>query len=460
MHDPFLQAVDLAEAIRRRRVSPLEVIDATLERITRLNPELNAYLAVFDESARAAAARLMRRRGGAGALSGVPVSVKDLICTVDGLTTGGSRIFGDGVAARHDAPVIRRLRRAGAIVIGKTNLHEVALGVTTVNEHFGASRNPWNRATMAGGSSGGSAVAVAAGLGPLSVGTDTRGSIRIPAACCGITGLKPTYGLVPVDGVLPLSPTLDHVGPMARSAADCALMLGVMASGRDPLRYLRTARRPWAKPRVGVSEFLLRDLDGEVQPVVDQALKQLQRLGAQLRDVSHPAIEEAEQASVCITGPEAFAYHERALRETPEGFGPLVRSRLAAGGERRAVEYLRALEARQRVIAALAEVFGEVDVLVGATLPVTAPPIETLTLRLGGREATVVEAFTRFNSPFNMAGVPALSVPCGLTSRGMPVGLQIVAPRGADASALRLGMVWQRATDWHRVHPTDLDPGA
>jgi aspartyl-tRNA(Asn)/glutamyl-tRNA(Gln) amidotransferase subunit A len=450
--DPFITARELAAAIRNRRVSATEVAAAALERIARLNPSLNAYLTVFDEGARRAAARADRARGARGPLHGVPVSIKDLILTTDAPTTAGSRIYGAGQVADTDALLVQRLRRAGAIVLGKTNLHEVALGVTTVNEHFGPARNPWDTRRMAGGSSGGSAVALAAGLGPLSIGTDTRGSIRIPAACCGITGLKPTRGLVPLDGVLPLSPTLDHAGPMARTAADCALLLGVLTGG-DPLRFVRATHRAPRRLRLGISEFHLRDLDGEVQRVIEAALRRLGRIGGRLREVRAAGVAEAHAASVRISAPEAFAVHETFLRQRPEGYGPLVRKRLEAGREWSAVDYLHAMAERDRVTAAFGEAFREVDLLLGAVLPVPAPPLEATAVRVGGTESGIVDAFTRLNSPQNMAGVPALAVPCGFTVSGLPVGLQVIAPAGQDARALALGALWQRETDWHRRTP-------
>ncbi|HSA57842.1 MAG TPA: amidase [Gemmatimonadaceae bacterium] len=457
--DPFVTAHELARAIRRRRISAAEAVSETLERIARCNGLLNAYLAVFDAPARRAAARadrLLRSRGAggeAGPLHGVPVSVKDLIVTTEGPTTAGSRIFGDGLTAAKDAEVVRWLRRAGAIVIGKTNLHEVALGVTTVNEHFGPARNPWDARRMSGGSSGGSAAALAAGLGPLSVGTDTRGSIRIPAACCGVTGLKPTRGLVSLEGVVPLSPTLDHAGPMARTALDCALMLGVMAGGSDPLRYLRSAQRRASGLRIGVSEFHLRDLSREVQRVIEAALREVSREGGRLRSVRVAELDDAQAASVRITAPEAFAWHERHIRERPEAYGPRVLGRLAAGREWSAVDYLRAQESRTRVTGAFAETFRAVDLLVGAALPVPAPAIDETTVRAGGREEGIVDAFTRLNSPQNMAGVPALVMPAGFTPSGLPVGLQVIGPAGQDGRVLAFGAAWQRATDWHLRRP-------
>lgn len=452
-----MDAIHLARAIRSRRLSPVEVVDDTLARIERLNPRCNAFLATFPAAARRAARRaerLVRQRGAARPpLLGVPVSVKDLVLTTEGPTTAGSRIFGEGLPATRDATVVRRLRRAGAVVIGKANLHEVALGVTSANEHFGPVRNPWDPARVAGGSSGGSAAAVALDLGPLSVGTDTRGSIRIPAACCGITGLKPTFGLVPADGVIPLSPSLDHVGPMARSAAECALMLEAMAGTRFAGRFLPATRRGARGLRVGVSAFHLRDLDAAVQGPVDEAIRQLGKLGCRLREVRAPELDEAHHASIVISASEAVAYHDRFLQSTPDAYGQLVRKRLMEAYRWSALELLRAREAQRAVTQAFARLFADMDCLVGAVLPAVPPRIAETTVTVNGRAAGVVDAFTRLNAPQNMAGVPALSLPCGMADGGLPVGLQLVAAAGRDDLVLRLGAAFQRATDWHERRP-------
>ena len=448
----MLSAQELVSAIRHRRLSPVEVVDDFLARIARLNPRLNAYLAVFEEQAREAARRAERAvmaRRALGPLHGVPVSIKDLVLTVEGRTTAGSRIFGEGLPAGEDAPVVRRLRRAGAIVLGKTNLHEVALGVTSENEHFGPVRNPFDVERVAGGSSGGSAAAVAAGLGPLSVGTDTRGSIRIPSACCGITGLKPTRGLVSLEGIVPLSPTLDHAGPMARSAADCALMFGAMVAGRRAAPVRRSVRGL----RIGLSGYHLRDLDAPVQRAIERAIDELRRLGCRVRDVEMPGLEGVQEASVVITASEAVAYHDPYLRTEPGAYGPKVRERLEGGYQWRALDYLRARTVRERVGQAFEEVLGDVDCLVGATIPALPPRIGAAAVRINGRDAPTVDQFTRCNAPQNMAGVPALALPCGVASGGMPVGVQFIAARGNDALLLALGAAFQRATDWHLRAP-------
>jgi aspartyl-tRNA(Asn)/glutamyl-tRNA(Gln) amidotransferase subunit A len=436
----------MADLIRKRRISPVEVLEETLARIERLNPRFNAFLTVFGDQARQAARRaerlVMQRGRTLPPLFGVPVSVKDIVFTTEAPTTAGSKIFGTGLIAERDAAVVRRLRRAGAIIIGKTNLHEVALGVTSANEHFGPVRNPHDPDRVAGGSSGGSAVAVATGMGPLSVGSDTRGSIRIPAACCGVTGLKPTRGLVSTDGVVPLSPSLDHVGPIAQTAMECALMLEVMAGTRYEGKFVKAARRPAKGMRVGVSEFHLRDLDSAVQKPIDAAIRQLGKLGCRISDVRMPALDDAHVASIVISASEAVAYHDQFLKSKPEAYGPLVRQRLEAAYKWTALDLLRAQATLRAVTTAFAQLFGNVDCLVGGVLPASPPRIGETTVVINGTEVGVVDAFTRLNAPQNMAGIPALSVPCG-TADKLPVGLQIIGASGNDEAVLRLGTAFQ-----------------
>jgi aspartyl-tRNA(Asn)/glutamyl-tRNA(Gln) amidotransferase subunit A len=426
----------------------VEVVEETLARIEQLNPRLNAFITVFGDQARQAARRaerlVMQRGRTLPPLFGVPVSVKDIVFTTEAPTSAGSKIFGTGLIAERDAPVVRRLRRAGAILIGKTNLHEIALGVTSANEHFGPVRNPHDPDRVAGGSSGGSAVAVAAGMGPLSVGSDTRGSIRIPAACCGVTGLKPTRGLVSVEGVVPLSPSLDHVGPIARTAAECALMLEVMAGSRYAGRFAKAARKSARGMRVGVSEFHLRDLDSALQKPIEAAIRRLGKLGCRLHDVAMPVLDDAHVASVVISASEAVAFHDQYLKADPGAYGPLVRKRLQDAYKWTALDLLRARATLDAVTAAFARVFDTVDCLVGAVLPAAPPKIGETSVVINGTDVSVVDAFTRLNAPQNMAGVPALSVPCGMSDK-LPVGLQIIGASGRDDDVLRLGAAYQGA---------------
>ncbi len=457
MIDAFGSAEALASAVRRRRVSPVEVVQHTLAVITRAQPQLNAFITVMEEPAMQAARSLERRlarRQPVGALAGVPVAVKDLLFTKDAPTTAGSRIYGDGLPPQTDAEVVRLLRRAGAIVVGKANLHEVALGVTNLNEHFGAARNPWNRDHVSGGSSGGSAVAVAAGLVPLAVGTDTRGSIRIPAACCGITGFKPTREALSVRGVLPLAPTLDHVGPMTRSVRDAVLMLGAMKSGAAWQARMHAALRGRVRGlTIGVPDYHLDRADEAVKRVIEKAIRVLTPLVREVRRVSMTSLQGVQEASNVVAGSEAVTIHHEFLQSNPAGYGPVVRERLAGGYTRTALEYLQALQVRQHVMAAFETTFADVDLLITPTLLALPPRIGESVAMVNGREMNVIEAFTWCNAPQSMAGLPSLSVPAG-RSAGFPVGMQVIGPSGADAQVLALGAAWQGATDWHEATPS------
>lgn len=452
----FTDIPDIANAITHRKASPVELVRDVLGAVARHNGSLNAYITVCADSAMAAAERLeqaVSQKKELGPLAGVPISVKDLVRTIDAPTTAGSKVFGEGLPPTEDAPVVRRLRKLGAIVIGKTNLHEVALGVTSANEHFGPARNPWNAEFVAGGSSGGSASAVAAGFCTASVGTDTRGSIRIPAAACGVTGFKPTYGLLPVDGVVPLAPSLDHVGPIAHTVIDAAWMLGAMTGSKATFeRFVKALRTSTRSLVIGISEFHLRDLDDDVGRAIDKALKVLSPLCREMRDVDLTGIDGVQEASAVITSSEAYAYHESNLKKHPEAYGPKVRKRLEEGAKRSAVDYLRAMETRRAVRRAFAGTFESVDVLVGATLPALPPRIDAQEVEINGKGVKVVDAFTRLNGPQNMAGVPAMTIPCGL-SKGLPIGLQLIAAEGKDDVLLSLGAAFQRETHWHQRRP-------
>ena len=456
--DPGLSLCELARLLEARAISPVEVSEAVLRRITRLNPAVGAFLSVFDRAPDHARAleRARARRGRVGPLYGVPISLKDLVLTRDAPTTAGSRTFGQGVESSSDAPVARRLRRAGAILIGKTNLHEIAMGVTNENEHFGPARNPWDLARVAGGSSGGSAVAVALGLGAASVGTDTRGSIRIPAACCGITGLKPTRGLVPTDMVIPLSWTLDHVGPMGRSVEDVALLLGVMAGSRGAVeRYRGALHAPVDGLTLGICDYYFDDLDPAVDRAVRDAIGVLERIGLATRHVAIPELAAVHRASTTITLAEALAYHDARLKSHPEGFGRSIRTRLEPGRALTALDLVRAERVRRAAEGAFAHVFREVDCLIAPTLPALPPPIGARAAVIADREVPTVDTFTRLNSPQNMAGVPAISVPCGLSPDGLPIGLQLIGSFGRDERALAVAAAYQRETDWHLRRPAD-----
>ncbi len=452
----------------RGSLSALEVTEAALARASSLGERLNAFTALDPDGARRAARELdeaLARGVPPGPLHGVPLGIKDLVSTRGLPTTGGSRAL-EGVpwsgGSRGEAVLVRRLRRAGAVILGKTNLNEFAYGVTGENAHFGNSVNPWAPDRMSGGSSGGSAVAVAAGILPGAVGTDTRGSIRIPAACCGITGFKPTRGGVPTRGVFPLSRTLDHVGPLARSVEEASLLFFLMAGGPDPLgRHGRALERPVKGLRVGLPAFFRAGLDAEISRAFDDALEVLEGAGLELVAIQVPELEGSLAASAVIAGAEALAVHDERMKERSDDFDPAVLARLEKGYGLTGLELARAQEHRERLSRAYRRAFREVDLMAGPTLPGLPPRTGGTTVSVaGGREKWVVDAFCRFMAPQNMTGAPALSVPCGLSSSGLPIGLQLWAAPGADPLPLAVGRAYQERTEWHRAHPPALPDAA
>ena len=415
-------------------------------------------MAVDAEGGRRAARRAERARAQGrrlGPLHAVPITVKDLILTKGMPTTAGSRALGPSPPRDHDAKLLVRLRRAGAVLIGKTNLNEFAYGVTGENAHFGNVVNPWHAGHMTGGSSSGSAAALAAGIGALSVGTDTRGSIRIPASCCGITGLKPTRDLVTTEGVFPLSWTLDHAGPMGRSAEDVALMLGVMAGGRGGAgRYLEALERPVRGLELGIPSFFFRELDEEVEAAVRTALAALQDAGVKARALEIPELDDALRASAVIASAEALAVHDKRLGERRDSYSPAVLARLEKGYELTALDLVRAERVRLALIDAYGRAFRDVGMMAGPTLPGLPAPVGATTLRTGGgREEWIVDASCRLVAPQNMTGTPAISIPCGFSRSGLPIGLQIWGPPGGDALVLALAAKYQEMTDWHLRRP-------
>jgi aspartyl-tRNA(Asn)/glutamyl-tRNA(Gln) amidotransferase subunit A len=437
----FASIETLASLYRKRRVSPVEVTQLLLSRIESFNPKLNAYLTVTADLALAQAKKaeselFKKSRRDRGPLHGIPISLKDNIYTKDVRTTAGSRILKDFIPL-HDAPVVSQLKDAGAVILGKTNMHEFAYGVTSNNPHYGPVRNPWNLACIAGGSSGGSAAAVAAGLCCASIGTDTGGSIRIPAALCGVVGLKPGVGRVNPQDTIPLSPTLDFVGPIARSVRDAALMLDPIFSRargeKSPMPSKSSSRRRF---RLGIpSEFFFNANNLDVQSAFQDAVRSIQKKLATLVEVSLPMLEETEDAGNQIAWPEATRYHQHSgwFPRFSDQYGEDVRSRLEAGTKVSAVAYLDALHSRARFIqqfhAAITE--AKVDALIVPTTPIAAPKIGQEKVLIGGKEFSTRALLLRHNRPANLAGVPAISLPCGFTPAGLPIGLQLI---GAVAS--------------------------
>jgi len=447
---------ELGARFRRRELSPVELVRAQLARIEALDPSLRAFVTLTADQALAdaRAAEAALRRGAAGPLTGVPVAYKDLYATRGVRTTAGSALLADWVPD-HDATCVARLARAGVVVLGKLITHEFAFGIQFPGHRFPPARNPWNLDHIPGGSSSGSGAALAAGLVAGSLGSDTGGSIRGPAALCGIVGLKPTYGRTSRAGVVTLSWTLDHTGPMARTVEDVALLLGALAghdpadpaSSRAPVAdYTAGLGQPIRGLRIGVPRDYFHDgLDAEVARAFDEALAALRGLGAVVEGVEIPHIWDS-WAFMAIMLAEAFAYHERDLRERPGLYGEVLREKMLAGALITASEYVQAQRLRARLADAMAAVLRRVDVLATPTTPAPAPTF-----------ATVLDPgfpFARSNmAPFNMSGLPALALPCGFSARGLPLSLQLAGRPFDEATVLRVGRAYEQATDWHRRRP-------
>lgn len=453
---PFHSISEVAEGLRRKEVSPVEITRACLERIEKLNPALNAFITVTAESAlaeaRAAEAEIGRGEW-RGPLHGVPVALKDLIDTANVRTTAGSALYKDRVPER-DAEVVRRLRQAGAVIVGKNNLHEFAYGGSSLVSYFGEVHNPWDVGRMAGGSSGGSVAAVVAGLAYATIGTDTAGSIREPAALCGCVGLKPTYGRVSSRGVIPLSRLLDHVGPLAATVADAAIVLQAIA-GYDaaditscdvPVADYAGGFREEAKQmRVGVPrDYFFEDLDPEVAAALEHALQGIATLVAEMKEVRLDVPTDRT-----LQAAEAYAYHAANVAASPALYQPETVRRIRSGEKVTAAEYIerrRELEAARRGIGA---VFAGVDVLVTPTTPLPAPSIADLKANPDALRPTELKLL-RNTRPFNVWGLPAISVPCGFTESGLPIGLQIAGAQWREDSILRLAFAYEQTTVWHK----------
>jgi aspartyl-tRNA(Asn)/glutamyl-tRNA(Gln) amidotransferase subunit A len=468
----------IAPLIRKKKISPVELTELMLRRIERLNPRLNAFITVTAElamkQARKAEAEISAPRSRAryrGPLHGIPISLKDNFYTPGIRTTAGSKILEDFVPPAHGGPDYC-LRQAGAILLGKTNMHEFAYGVTSNNPHYGAVHNPWDLERIPGGSSGGSAAALAAGLSYASLGTDTGGSIRIPAALCGIVGLKPNFGRVSTEGVVPLSRSLDHVGPMARSVVDVALVLRALVGDndqagtlqkvpapftiKDPSEVRRGPRRPC---RLAIPKnYFYDDLDEEVRAIVQEAARSFERLGAKIYEVSMPNLDRADAASTNIALAEARAYHQAQgwYPARAADYGEDVRKRLEWGGEVRAVDYLLPGETHLNLGLEFLSTYKPgklVDAHLVPTVPFAAPRIGEEKVMVGGKEVSVRGGLIRLNRPANFFRMPAISIPCGFTRSGLPVGLQIIGRQWDDANVLRLAQRYQQHHDWHLRRP-------
>ena len=449
---PSLTITDALQDEETRR----GLTQACYRQIERLNPTINAFITVIPDDTEIASGQSMPL---ARTLEGIPIGVKDLYETAGVRTTAGSLFFKE-YTPEEDAVAVSKLKAAGADIVGKTSTHEIALGVTNINPHYGTPRNPWNTACITGGSSGGSAAAVAAGMCMAALGTDTGGSIRIPASLCGVVGLKPTYGRISLRGVFPLSWNLDHAGPLTRSVKDAALLLQVLAGydEEDPAsadvlvddysKNIEAGIKGW-RIALAVGDFV-EVSDAEVLSAVRVAARYFEYLGAKVEEVDKSWLYEAAVANGQMTQADGATYHRERLEANPELFGADVRQRLESGQDISASTYALArrkqVEARRR-----SELFfRQYDALLLPSTPITALPIDDIE-----NSASQAPSLTRFTAPFNLTGLPALSVPCGFTKAGLPIGLQIVSGHWQEAKVLRAGYAFEQATEWHK-HRIDI----
>ena len=467
----FATIEELAALLAKRKFSPVELTELFLRRIERQNPALNAFLTITADhalaSARRAEKQLLRRRSSRREnfpLLGIPITLKDNIWTRGIRSTAGSKILRDFIPTE-DSTVARKLSRAGAILLGKTNLNEFAYGITGANVHYGPVHNPWAPDRISGGSSAGSAAAIAAGLCAASIGTDTGGSIRVPSSFCGIVGLKPTFGRVSVFGTMPLSPSFDHVGPIVRSVADAGLLLSAIA-GRDPLDpttspkpvqdYRGALRKPIRKFRLGrPREHYWEKLDPEVRRAAETAVSAMEKRGAAVKEVSLPHLKESRDAATDISLAEALHVHEAAgyFPQRAAEYSEEVRQRIESGGKVPANRYLAGFDVRKRLLAELDMALQDVDAIVAPTVPVPAPLIGTESVRVDGEEIDTRRVLVGHSRPANFTGLPAISIPCGFTREGLPIGMQLIGRAFDEATLLRIALSYESAHDWRARHP-------
>lgn len=444
-----LSVDELSPLLRSRQVSPVEVTEAVLENVRKHDDTLRAYIDIYSDdavkSARTAETEIASGRY-RGSLHGVPMAIKDNLYFANRVTTMGSKIHRDFVSDTN-ATAVDKLAAAGVVFLGKLNMHEYALGGTTDNENYGTCRNPWDLRSSPGGSSGGSAVALASHMTTAALGSDTSGSIRIPAGLCGVVGLKPTYGRVSRFGCFPEAWTLDHVGPMTRTVKDAAIVLDAISGhdARDPASLAIPSTSTAASLRdgcegvtLGVAEFFFHDVDDEVAACVWSGIEALRKRGATVKPITVPGLKDCEYALTVIDTSETSTVHHANLRDRPQDYSDDVRLLLECGELPSAVEYLEAQQIRRHLRTELQRTFGDVDVIVGPTLPTRTPTIGSTTTTVNGRVVDAIENLMRLVGPASLLGLPSLSVPCGVVD-GLPVGMQVIGPALGEQTVLDVG---------------------
>jgi aspartyl-tRNA(Asn)/glutamyl-tRNA(Gln) amidotransferase subunit A len=459
-----LTIAQVGDLLHTQQLSPVDVTQAALDRAEQLNGRYNAFISVFRsealQAAKEAEGEILQGRY-RGPLHGVPLALKDLFATRGQRTTHGSKIFADWVPD-FDATVVARLRGAGAIFMGTLNLYQFACG-GVMNPPFGPVRNAWDPERIAGGSSSGSGTAIAADMCFGSLGTDTGGSIRIPAVLNGVVGLKPTYGRVSRYGVFPLCWSMDHAGPLTKDVRDSALMLNAIAGydAKDPTTtktpvpdYLTALTGEVRGMRIGAPRrYFFEGLQSAVRSAVEQAITHLARLGALVQDVTIDGLEQAPSVLWTIISGDAAIIHERHLRTRAADLDPEVRTLVQLGHLLQATDYLKAQRTRERIRRQIAQALNQVDVLMTPTAPMVTPKLGETTVEIDGHQVPMRPTLRRFTLPFNLSGHPSCTVPCGFSPEGLPIGLQIVGKSFAEALVLRVAHAYECTTDWHRRHP-------
>ncbi|GAB3804833.1 amidase [Virgibacillus kimchii] len=454
---PFLTAAELAPLIKSRQLSPVELTEQILNRIHHIDPTIKSYITPLPElalqHARKAERDIMRGLY-KGPLHGIPIGIKDNKYTEGIRTTVGSKLFADFIP-QQTATSAQKLLDAGGIMLGKLNMHELAAGSTGTNPYFGTQKNPWNIHYMPGGSSGGSSAALAAGLATLATGTDTFGSIRLPAAMTGTYGLKVTYGLISTDGVFPTSPSLDTVGPMARSVADLALMLQYMAGydPKDPASlktsvpdYMEDLNKGIKKVKIGIPAHYMEGLDRDVEILFQHAIETLKKLGAEVKVIEIPDLSMSTFSGYTIVTGEAANVHYKWLQTMPEDYSADIRTFFLSGALTDSPKYIKAQQARRKMVEAFDNAFQEVDIMLGPTIPIVTPAYAENWVE---QNLEVVKRCMPFTVPINLMGVPSLSVPIGLCSNGLPVGMQFIGNHLSEKQLLQVGSEWESTNPLH-----------
>lgn len=463
-HQILLPVSELAELIKTKQLTSVELTKMVLKQAHHLNPEINAYISFRDEQALAEAAKMDKEIAEGkyrGPLHGIPMAIKDNIYVGGEVTTMASK-YHENFVSKDDSTVIAKLKEAGVVLLGKLNMHEYAWGITNNSPHFGPVKNPWKLEKIPGGSSGGSGAAVTAGMTPITLGTDTAGSIRIPSSACGLIGLKPTHGLVAKYGCFPLAWTLDHIGPMARTVDDAAIVLQTIAGfdPRDPTSkqapksdYLANINDSLKGKVIGIEEeYFFKDVDAPIEKLVREQIAKLEAQGATIKKVKIPALQNSEYAELITSLSEAGTIHYEQLKKDPNHYGDDIRMLFELGALPSAVEYLQAQQMRRELKAQFKAVLDEIDVIIAPTLPVLPNDIGSDIAMINGKEVDLLNHIIRFTGPSNLTGLPSLSIPVGM-AEGLPVGMQIIGKAFDEVTVFNIAKHVEKSVGFDYIAP-------